>query len=85
MSVPGVNDRPTERVGSLEGHEGAVMAVRFNRKMVATVTANMSNLGDGGYCMTCGKDRLVRLWNPHTQLLIKTYQEHSFEVTDVDA
>ncbi|EGD72466.1 mitogen-activated protein kinase organizer 1 [Salpingoeca rosetta] len=64
-------DRPTKCVGTLDGHVGPVMAVRFNV--------------DGQYCLTCGKDRLVKLWNPHTQMLIKTYQGHGFEVNDACA
>jgi mitogen-activated protein kinase organizer 1 len=62
---------PSQLLGKLDGHQGAVMAVRFNR--------------DGGYCLTCGRDRLVKLWNPHTQLLIKTYKGHGMEVNDADA
>eukprot|EP00045_Choanoeca_perplexa_P014573 m.172598 g.172598 ORF g.172598 m.172598 type:complete len:308 (-) comp16722_c0_seq1:2600-3523(-) len=63
-------DLPVKCVGKLEGHAGAVMAVRFNR--------------DGSYCLTCGKDRLVKLWNPKSQLLIKTYKGHGLEVNDAD-
>ncbi|KAJ4814114.1 WD-repeat protein [Rhynchospora pubera] len=55
--------------GVLKGHEGAVLAVRFN--------------GDGNYCLTCGKDRTLRLWNPHRGIHIKTYKSHAREVRDV--
>ncbi|CAI5961369.1 unnamed protein product [Closterium sp. NIES-64] len=54
---------------ALEGHEGAVLAVRYNP--------------DGRYCLTCGKDRTVRLWNPATGLMIKSYVGHGREVRDV--
>eukprot|EP00730_Choanoeca_flexa_P019245 TRINITY_DN9394_c0_g1_i2.p1 TRINITY_DN9394_c0_g1~~TRINITY_DN9394_c0_g1_i2.p1 ORF type:complete len:306 (+),score=61.90 TRINITY_DN9394_c0_g1_i2:2-919(+) len=64
------SDLPATCHGKLEGHVGAVMSVRFNR--------------DGQYCLTCGKDRMVRLWNPHSQLLIKTYKGHGLEVNDAD-
>jgi mitogen-activated protein kinase organizer 1 len=46
----------------------------------------------GKYCMTCGHDRTIRLWNPHRSgveragdaLLIKTYNgPHAKEVRDV--
>nr|CAD1836819.1 unnamed protein product [Ananas comosus var. bracteatus] len=53
----------------LRGHEGAVLAVRFN--------------GDGNYCLSCGRDRTLRLWNPHRAAPIKTYSSHAREVRDV--
>ncbi|ETV95255.1 hypothetical protein H310_11160 [Aphanomyces invadans] len=62
----------------LRGHDGPVFAVRFNEK--------------GTYCMSCGSDRTIRLWNPHREgtegtgsaLLIKTYRGlHGYEVRDV--
>jgi len=42
---------PSEQINVLKGHTGPVLAVRFN--------------GDGNYAITCGQDRLLRLWNPH--------------------
>jgi WD40 repeat protein len=60
---------PRREARDLAGHEGAVLAVRFNR--------------DGNYCLSCGKDRTVRLWNPHTGALVKTYKSHAREVRDV--
>jgi mitogen-activated protein kinase organizer 1 len=64
---------------TLNGHEGAVNAVRFT--------------SDGAYCMTCSDDRTVRLWNPHKDdpsgdsrnaLLIKTYSGvHGYQIFDV--
>lgn len=53
----------------LKGHEGAVLAARFN--------------SNGEYCLSCGKDRTVRLWNPHRGIHIKTYKSHGREVRDV--
>ena len=41
---------PREQVSKLTGHTGPVLAVRFNT--------------DGNYCVTCGQDRILRLWNP---------------------
>ncbi|GJN21271.1 hypothetical protein PR202_gb08735 [Eleusine coracana subsp. coracana] len=60
---------PRKEARELAGHEGAVLAVRFNR--------------DGNYCLSCGKDRTLRLWNPHTGALVKTYKSHAREVRDV--
>jgi mitogen-activated protein kinase organizer 1 len=60
---------PTKEAAVLRGHEGAVLAVRFNH--------------DGKYCLSCGKDRTLRLWNPHNGLHIKTYSGHAREVRDV--
>ena len=39
---------------------------------------------DGEYCLTCGSDKTIKLWNPRKQLLLKTYSGHGFEVMDVD-
>ena len=59
-------------VRSLEiGHEGPVRAVRFN--------------SDGNYCMTCGSDKTLRLSNPYTGTLLKTYVGHGYEVLDAVA
>ncbi|KMZ64364.1 WD-repeat protein [Zostera marina] len=62
-------DLPQKESALLRGHEGAVLAVRFN--------------GDGNYCLSCGKDRTLRLWNPHRGIHIKTYKAHGREVRDV--
>lgn len=63
------NTLPTKETSVLKGHEGAVLAVRFNT--------------DGNYCLSCGKDRTIRLWNPHRGLHIKTYKAHARDVRDV--
>ncbi|KAJ1469901.1 WD40-repeat-containing domain protein [Baffinella frigidus] len=60
---------PTEKVSELKAHVGPVLAVRFNR--------------DGNYCLTCGQDRLIKLWNPTKGLVVKTYVGHGHEVFDV--
>ncbi|XP_058090969.1 uncharacterized protein LOC131237288 isoform X2 [Magnolia sinica] len=60
---------PRKEANVLRGHEGAVLATRFN--------------SDGNYCLSCGKDRTLRLWNPHRGIQIKTYKSHGREVRDV--
>lgn len=60
---------PSKEAAILKGHEGAVLAVRFNK--------------DGKYCLSCGKDRSLRLWNPHKGIHIKTYNGHARDVRDV--
>ncbi|MPC20594.1 WD repeat domain-containing protein 83-like [Portunus trituberculatus] len=59
---------PTHLVRVLECKQGAVRAVRFNV--------------DGGYCLTCGSDKSVKLWNPHKGTLLHTYAGHGYEVLD---
>ena len=59
---------PCKETNKLEGHQGAVRAVRFNC--------------DGNYCLTCGSDKLLKLWNPHKGVLLKTYSGHGYEVLD---
>ncbi len=41
--------------------------------------------GTGSYCLTCGSDRTVRLWNPHKGLPVKSYSGHGAEVLDADS
>ena len=83
---------PTHETACLQGHDGPILAVRFNRT--------------GTYCLTCGKvcyasaaswqhgvqclqslnglqDRTLRLWNPHRGVHIKTYVGHGYDVRDV--
>ena len=62
---------PSKQTNELEGHLGAVRAVRFNN--------------NGNYCMTCGSDKLLKLWNPHRGALLKTYAGHGYEVLDATA
>lgn len=40
---------------------------------------------DGSYCLSCGSDKSVKLWNPHRQLLLKTYIGHGYEVLDAQS
>jgi len=51
--------------------QGAVRAVRFNV--------------DGDYCITCGSDKSVKLWNPYRGSLLKTYSGHGYEVLDAQS
>nr|XP_054770625.1 WD repeat domain-containing protein 83-like [Lytechinus pictus] len=62
---------PTKLVKILDCKQGAVRAVRFNV--------------DGNYCMTCGSDKSLKLWNPERGLLLKTYSGHGYEVLDARA
>ncbi|CAL7950128.1 unnamed protein product [Xylocopa violacea] len=48
--------------------QGAVRAVRFSV--------------DGAYCLTCGSDRKLKLWNPYRGVTLKTYGGHGDEVMD---
>ena len=40
---------------------------------------------DGNYCLTCGSNKSVRLWNPYTGTLVKEYNGHGYEVLGADA
>lgn len=71
MATASFKKIPTKEAATLTGHEGAVLSVRFNN--------------DGKYCLTTGKDRSIRLWNPHKGLAIKSYLGHGHEVRDVAA
>jgi hypothetical protein len=42
-------------------------------------------VGEGSYIISCGLDRNLILWNPHTGLPIKTYKGHANEVNDVSS
>ncbi|GMY33020.1 WD repeat domain-containing protein 83 [Fagus crenata] len=64
-----VSDLPQKEANVLKGHEGAVLVARFN--------------SNGNYCLSCGKDRTIRLWNPHRGIHIKTYKSHGREVRNV--
>ncbi|XP_063148554.1 WD repeat domain-containing protein 83 [Candoia aspera] len=59
---------PKKLLGTLECKQGAIRAVRFNV--------------DGNYCLTCGSDKSLKLWNPHKGTLLKTYCGHGYEVLD---
>ncbi|VDM97456.1 unnamed protein product [Thelazia callipaeda] len=49
--------------------QGAVRAVRFNV--------------DGNYCLSCGTDKSIKLWNPYKGTFLKTYTGTGWEVLDV--
>ncbi|KAG9434266.1 WD repeat domain-containing protein 83 [Apis mellifera carnica] len=51
--------------------QGVVRAVRFSV--------------DGAYCLTCGSDRKLKLWNPYRGVTLKTYEGHGNEVMDSSA
>ncbi|XP_044741162.1 WD repeat domain-containing protein 83 [Chrysoperla carnea] len=53
---------------TIDCKQGAIRAVRYNV--------------DGNYCLTCGSDKKLKLWNPQKSLLLKTYGGHGDEVLD---
>lgn len=59
----------SREVQKLEGHEGSVFNVKFN--------------SNGEYCLSCGEDKKVLLWNPHNGILVNTYEGHNWEVLDI--
>ncbi|PVD23115.1 hypothetical protein C0Q70_16378 [Pomacea canaliculata] len=59
---------PDHKEHVLDCKQGAVRAVRFS--------------ADSNYCLTCGSDKSVKLWNPHRALFLKTYSGHGHEVLD---
>ncbi|XP_027489476.1 WD repeat domain-containing protein 83-like, partial [Corapipo altera] len=65
---PARPELPRQRVRSLQCGQGAVRAARFN--------------ADGNYCLTCGSDKTLKLWNPHKGTALRTYQGHGYEVLD---
>ena len=40
-------------------------------------------IADGNYCLTCGSDKSIKLWNPEKNVLIKKYTGHGYDVLDV--
>ena len=62
------SELPTKLIKTIDCKQGAVRAVRFNV--------------DGNYCLTCGSDKSVKLWNPTRGLLLKAYTGHGYEVLD---
>ncbi|KAG8226520.1 hypothetical protein J437_LFUL006910 [Ladona fulva] len=59
---------PTKCLQSIDCQQGAVRAIRFNV--------------DGEYCLSCGSDKSLKLWNPYHPRLLKTYGGHGNEVLD---
>lgn len=66
--MPQKPELPEKLIQTIECKQGAVRAVRFNV--------------DGNYCLTCGSDKSLKLWNPHKGILLKTYNGHGYEVLD---
>lgn len=62
---------PNQKTQTLDCKQGAVRAVRLNV--------------DGNYCLTCGSDKTVKLWNPLRGLHLKTYIGHGYEVLDAQS
>ena len=62
---------PTVFARELGASDKPVRAVRFNV--------------NGNYCLTCGSDKLLRLWNPFTGIELKNYSGHGYEVLDATA
>lgn len=60
---------PTRIELTLKGHKGAVNDVCYNKT--------------GQYCLSAGRDRSIRLWNPTTGLLLHTYNGHGRDVLGV--
>lgn len=55
-----------------------IATIPCKQQVVRAVRYNV----DGAYCLTCGADKKVKLWNPLNQLLLKTYGGHANEVLD---
>lgn len=62
---------PTRLELTLKGHKGPVNDVCYNHS--------------GQYCLSAGRDRSIRLWNPSTGLLLHTYAGHSRDALAVAA
>ncbi|ORX52668.1 WD40 repeat-like protein [Hesseltinella vesiculosa] len=60
---------PTECIQTLKGHKGPVNVIRYNVH--------------GQYCVSGGRDRSVRLWNPKTGNHLYSYEGHGREVLGV--
>lgn len=62
---------PTKLESTLKGHKGTINSACYNHS--------------GQYCVSGGRDRSVRLWNPTSELLLYTYNGHSRDVLTVTA
>lgn len=78
--------------------QGAVRSVRFSGRRIGFVYFPYISLDvcvmeangfwllvDGSYCITCGSDRKLKLWNPYKPVTLKTYGGHGDEVMDACA
>lgn len=61
---------PNKKKTILKGHNGPVNIVKFN------------NMG-GRYCLSGGRDRSIRLWNPSSGSQVKKYEGHGWEVLSI--
>ncbi|XP_029653442.1 WD repeat domain-containing protein 83 [Octopus sinensis] len=68
MSSSSLNTYVDKLNVTVDCKQGAVRNVRFN--------------SDGEYCISCGSDKTLKLWNPYRQLHLKTYSGHGYEVLD---
>ncbi|CBY20206.1 unnamed protein product [Oikopleura dioica] len=53
-----------------DSKQRSVLAVRWN--------------ADGNYCLSCGKDSTIKLWNPFKSTCVALFSGHGRDVTDVD-
>jgi len=53
-----------------DSKQRSVLAVRWN--------------ADGHYCLSCGKDSTIKLWNPFKSTCVALFSGHGRDVTDVD-
>ncbi|KAI8332177.1 WD40-repeat-containing domain protein [Choanephora cucurbitarum] len=60
---------PTRIETTLKGHKGPINDVCYNHS--------------GQYCLSGGRDRSIRLWNPSTGLLLHTYNGHGRDVLGI--
>ncbi len=71
---------------SLNCNQGAVRKVLYNGNILSMtyLVANSISLAEGEYCLTCGSNKTIKLWNPKKKLLLQTYSGHGAEVMDAD-
>lgn len=61
--------------------EKACFRVISSRKRIST-SLKTHILVDGHYCMSCGSDKSLKLWNPYKAILLKTYMGVGSEILD---
>lgn len=78
-------------VSNIKCDQGAIRSVRFNGKVYYikllyalgfVCLIIVLYLVDGEYCLTCGSDKKIKLWNPFKKLCLKTYAGHGDCVMD---
>lgn len=78
-------------VANIQCDQGAVRAIRFNGKAYNVLKVFLCFdycfficfIVDGEYCLTCGSNKKIKLWNPYKELCLKTYAGHGDSVMDV--